>query len=138
MLLLYHSGLEDVIRDARVIAGRRSDRVWSGAPVCGRLSAIVQWRVLVRFCVAVVVSAAGALAWPAPSTADVCGNGERCKCGDLVRGVAVLDRNLGTCRGSGLSVSAGSLLDCAGHTITGTNELGDSPGIELDGVTGAT
>lgn len=75
---------------------------------------------------------------PGASSAKVCGGDVACECGDRVQGVAVLQSDLGVCPGLGLAMSTGSVLDCAGHTITGTDPLpGEWYGVELDTVSGA-
>jgi parallel beta-helix repeat protein len=72
-----------------------------------------------------------------PSSAKECGGDIACACGDTVRGVAVLQSDLGVCPGLGLGVTTGSVLDCAGHTVTGSGIPGAWYGIELDSVSGA-
>ena len=67
-----------------------------------------------------------------------CGGDVECACGDTVSGVAVLTDDLGVCTGLGLGVSSGAVLDCAGHTVTGSNLPGAWYGIQLDGASGAT
>jgi parallel beta-helix repeat protein len=77
---------------------------------------------------------------PGRSSAKDCGGAIKCACGDTVQaglGVAVLDGDLGVCEGLGLGMTTGSVLDCAGHTITGTDKPGAWYGIELDSVSGA-
>src|SRR5580765_3279545 len=77
---------------------------------------------------------------PGRSSAKDCGGAIKCACGDTVQaglGVAVLDGDLGVCEGLGLGMTTGSVLDCAGHTITGTDRPGAWYGIELDSVSGA-
>ena len=86
---------------------------------------------------ALAAGALGMVLAPGASAAKVCGGDVACACGDTVRGVAVLQSDLGICTGLGLAMSTGSVLDCAGHTITGTDPLpGEWYGIELDTVTG--
>ena len=72
------------------------------------------------------------------AAAKMCGSGVVCACGDTVQGVAVLQSDLGVCQAHGLLMSTGSVLDCAGHTITGADPLtGEWYGIHLDTVSGA-
>jgi len=87
---------------------------------------------------AVAVWVATMLASASPSSAKVCGGGVPCECGDSVQGVAELQADIGVCtENPGLSVASGAVLDCAGHTITGSDLPGAWYGISLDTVTGA-
>src|SRR5262249_2899125 len=72
------------------------------------------------------------------AAAKVCGGSVACACGDTVKGVATLPADLGVCTGLGLAVASGAVLDCAGHTITGSHLPGAWDGIKVDSATGAT
>ncbi|HZR81388.1 MAG TPA: di-heme oxidoredictase family protein [Candidatus Binatia bacterium] len=77
------------------------------------------------------------LALASPSHALICGNAVPCQCGDTVDGTAVLPADLGPCPNVGLNVRSGAVLDCAGHTISGTS--GNTLyGVNVDSATGAT
>jgi parallel beta-helix repeat protein len=71
------------------------------------------------------------------SDAAVCGGNVPCACGDTVSRVTTLDRDLGVCTGIGLRVLSGVVLDCAGHTLTGSDRPGAWYGIHLDRANGA-
>jgi parallel beta-helix repeat protein len=71
------------------------------------------------------------------SDAANCGGAKRCACGDTVVASTTLDADLGVCAGVGLQVRPGVVLDCAGHTITGSDKPGAWYGIHLDRVQGA-
>jgi len=79
----------------------------------------------------------GVVLAPGAASAKVCGGEVACECGDSVRGVAVLQADLGVCPGLGLGMTTGAVLDCAGHTITGSDLADARYGIELDAVVGA-
>lgn len=67
----------------------------------------------------------------AEAQARTCGGAFRCACGDTVVESTTLDEDLGPCVGNGLAVAAGQELDCAGHTISGSNLPGAWYGIYL-------
>jgi parallel beta-helix repeat protein len=71
------------------------------------------------------------------SEAANCGGTVACACGDTVTRSTTLDRDLGVCTGIGLRVLKNVVLDCAGHTITGSDRPGAWYGIHLDRATGA-
>lgn len=73
----------------------------------------------------------------AQAQAGTCGGAVRCACGDTVVASTTLDEDLGPCLGIGLEVASGQALDCAGHTITGSDQPGAWFGIHLDHATGA-
>jgi parallel beta-helix repeat protein len=77
------------------------------------------------------------LAFASPAAAKTCGGWVPCVCGDTVTGSATLTANLGICPGIGLTVKSGVLLDCAGHTITGSDLAGATYGILVKAI-GAT
>jgi parallel beta-helix repeat protein len=87
----------------------------------------------------IIVLAGGLLGLGSVSaaTAGNCGGGVPCKCGDTVTRSATLPADLGVCAGTGLKVKSGVVLDCAGHTITGSNLSAAKYGVLLDGVTNA-
>jgi parallel beta-helix repeat protein len=66
-----------------------------------------------------------------------CGGSAPCSCGDTVQQSTTLATDLGVCPGVGLKVASGVVLDCAGHTITGSNQAGAWYGIFLDDANGA-
>jgi len=70
-------------------------------------------------------------------SAAACGGGVVCACGDTVVASALLQQDLGVCAGVGLQVRSGAVLDCGGHTLTGSDKPGAWHGIYLDGSTGA-
>jgi parallel beta-helix repeat protein len=84
------------------------------------------------------LAALAALALAAPAAAKACGGLVRCACGDTVTGSATLSADLGICPGIGLTVKSGATLDCAGHTITGSDLSGAKHGILVSSATGAT
>jgi parallel beta-helix repeat protein len=86
------------------------------------------------FCVA--LASAFALA-PDRAIATDCGGRVACECGDRVVQNTTLTQDIGVCRGNGLSVLSGVVLDCAGHTVTGSNLPGAWYGIDLNQVEGA-
>jgi parallel beta-helix repeat protein len=63
-----------------------------------------------------------------------CGGSVPCACGDNVRKSTTLVADLSNCRNGGLRLRAAVVLDCAGHTITGS---GRDEGIVVDSVSGA-
>ena len=73
----------------------------------------------------------------AAAEAGTCGGGVPCRCGDTVLGTAVLAGDLGVCQGIGLKVKSAAVLDCNGHTITGSNLSGATYGILVDQAVGA-
>ncbi len=90
--------------------------------------------------VALAVALAAAIAFatlPDPARAADCGGARRCACGDRVTESVTLDSDLGVCTGVGLEIASGVVLDCAGHTITGSDAPGAWYGIHLDRATGA-
>jgi parallel beta-helix repeat protein len=86
---------------------------------------------------AIAAAIAGAVAVIAPAEAKVCGGAVPCSCGDTVGTSTTLAGDLGVCTGIGLRVLKGVVLDCAGHTITGSDRPGAWYGIHLDRTTGA-
>jgi parallel beta-helix repeat protein len=70
--------------------------------------------------------------------AVICGGKVPCACGNTVKGTAVLAADLGVCTGIGLAITSGAVLDCAGHTITGSDKPGAWYGLKVDSATGAT
>lgn len=87
---------------------------------------------------AVAVVVGTVLLAPGRTAAKTCGGDVACQCGDSVQGLAVLQSDLGICPGHGLLMSTGSVLDCAGHAITGTDPLpGEWYGIVLNSISGA-
>lgn len=66
-----------------------------------------------------------------------CGGSVPCSCGDTVQQSTTLTTDLGICPGLGLKVESGVILDCAGHTITGSDQAGAWYGIFLDDANGA-
>jgi parallel beta-helix repeat protein len=66
-----------------------------------------------------------------------CGGPVPCSCGDTVQQSTTLTADLGVCPGVGLNVASGVVLDCAGHTITGSDQQGAWYGIFLDDVSNA-
>ncbi|HZR82128.1 MAG TPA: right-handed parallel beta-helix repeat-containing protein [Candidatus Binatia bacterium] len=87
-----------------------------------------------------VVLALAAFACARPAAAEPCGpgSGRTCGCGDIVVANTVLDADIGVCDETALRVASGVTLDCAGHTITGSDLSNAKFGIQLDGVEGAT
>lgn len=79
-----------------------------------------------------------ALVLAAPAAAKICGGSVPCACGDTVTGSAILTADLGVCPGVGLTVKSGAILDCGGHTITGSDLSGATYGILVSKATGAT
>jgi parallel beta-helix repeat protein len=71
------------------------------------------------------------------ASARTCGGAVACACGDTVAGSATLASDLGVCKGTGLKLRSNAVLDCAGHTITGSDKAGAWYGVFLDSVTGA-
>lgn len=78
------------------------------------------------------------LAQAEPAAAAICGNGVPCSCGDTVQGTATLTADLGICEGVGLRVTSYAVLDCAGHTLTGSDLPGATYGILLSSAVRAT
>lgn len=66
-----------------------------------------------------------------------CGGPLPCSCGDTVQQSTTLTTDLGVCPGLGLKLASGVILDCAGHTITGSDQAGAWYGIFLDDTSGA-
>ncbi|MBI3300477.1 MAG: right-handed parallel beta-helix repeat-containing protein [Deltaproteobacteria bacterium] len=77
------------------------------------------------------------LLWARAAMAANCGGNIPCACGDTVQSSITLSTDLGVCTGIGLRVSSGVVLDCANHTITGSNRPGAWFGVFLDEETGA-
>ena len=77
------------------------------------------------------------LAVAAPARALDCTSGANCVCGDTIRGSVVLSRDLGPCPSVGLRVASGAVLDCDGHSITGTGPDSALYGVLFDAATGA-
>src|SRR5262249_52081366 len=75
---------------------------------------------------------------PAAASAADCGGAIACRCGDTVRRAATLGADVGVCSGTGLRVLSGAVLDCAGHTITGSGLSPATYGVPVAGATGAT
>jgi hypothetical protein len=73
-----------------------------------------------------------------PDARAACGEGLPCRCGDLVQGRAVLDGDLSDCKGVGIRLGEGAMLDCAGHAIRGLGIPESKEGVRLNGVSGAT
>ena len=73
-----------------------------------------------------------------PAVAADCGGPVRCQCGDRVVQSTTLAEDLGVCAGVGLELVSGVVLDCAGHTITGSDAPGAWYGIHLDETEKAT
>ncbi len=73
---------------------------------------------------------------PAALAANCGGGGAACGCGDTVTVATTLATDLGPCTGNGLYVKSGVALDCAGHTVSGSNLPGAWYGISLDMATG--
>lgn len=69
--------------------------------------------------------------------AALCGGAVACACGDTVVESATLTGDLGVCDTTGLRIRSGIELDCAGHTITGSDLSNAKFGIEVDGAVGA-
>jgi nitrous oxidase accessory protein NosD len=67
-----------------------------------------------------------------------CGEGTPCRCGDVVKGRAVLDRDLTGCEGVGLRLGEGATLDCAGHAIRGLGTPESKEGVRFQRVSGAS
>ncbi len=86
---------------------------------------------------AVAMLLATALA-PAPAAARNCGGAIACACGDTVTAATTLTQDLGPCTGNGLYVKSGVVLDCAGHTLTGSDLRGAWYGISLELATAGT
>src|SRR5262245_28909495 len=77
------------------------------------------------------------LCWATVSEGGNCGGGVPCRCGDIVAGPTTLTADVGVCASSpGLTVVSG-VLDCAGHSVTGSGNPGAWYGILLDGAVGA-
>ncbi len=91
----------------------------------------------VRFLV-VTLALTGAIAVAPTAAAKTCGGATPCACGDTVAGAATLTADLGICQGIGLTVTSGAVLDCAGHTITGSDLPGATYGILVSNAEGAT
>jgi parallel beta-helix repeat protein len=73
-----------------------------------------------------------------PASAKECGDGiVPCECGDTVVAATTLTADLGVCVTTGLRIRSGIVLDCAGHTITGSDLSNAKFGIEIDGAVGA-
>jgi parallel beta-helix repeat protein len=89
-----------------------------------------------RFSFVVVLVAV--LAFGRVAAAGQCGGATKCQCGDIVVASATLDADIGVCNETALRVASGVTLDCAGHTITGSDLSNAKFGIQLDGVQGAT
>ena len=87
---------------------------------------------------ALLCAALASLVGARTARAAVCGGAVPCACGDTVKGTAVLAADLGICKGIGLAVVSGSVLDCAGHTVTGSDKPGAWYGLKVDSATGAT
>lgn len=77
------------------------------------------------------------LATARPSLAAACGGAIPCRCGDTVVASTTLDADLGVCDTTGLRIRSAVVLDCAGHTISGSDQSNAKFGIELDGAVGA-
>lgn len=73
-----------------------------------------------------------------PDAGAACGEGTPCRCGSLVQGKAVLDRDLLDCKGVGLRLGEGASLDCAGHTIRGVGPAESKEGVRLHRISGGT
>ena len=85
-----------------------------------------------------VVAALVALLSAHSASAKECGDGvESCACGDTVVASTTLTADLGVCDTTGLRIRSGIVLDCAGHTITGSDLSNAKFGIEVDGAVGA-
>jgi parallel beta-helix repeat protein len=84
-----------------------------------------------------VMAGLAAVAASGPAFAALCGGTMPCGCGDRVVESITLDVDLGVCTGSGLTIAARVVLDCAGHTITGNDTSNAKFGIHVDGVSGA-
>jgi parallel beta-helix repeat protein len=78
-----------------------------------------------------------AFGWASPAGAANCGGSVPCRCGDTVVRATTLAGDLGVCEGIGLKVSSGVVLDCAGHTLTGSDLSGAKYGIHLTQAVGA-
>jgi len=74
---------------------------------------------------------------PAPAAAALCGGAVACACGDTVVESTTLTGDLGVCDTTGLRIRTGIVLDCAGFTLTGSDESNAKFGIEVDGAVGA-
>src|SRR5262245_60561066 len=113
---------------------RRSVKPGASAPRAGSGAArgTTVHRLVKLLCGAVV------LGWVTVASADNCGGVVACQCGDTVVGQTTLTANVGVCASSpGLRVTSGTVLDCAGHSVTGTGVTGAWYGILLDGAVGA-
>jgi len=66
-----------------------------------------------------------------------CGGAVLCACGDTVVESTTLTADLGVCDTTGLRIRSGIELDCAGHTLTGSDLANAEFGIEIDGAVGA-
>lgn len=75
---------------------------------------------------------------PHAAGAALCGGATACACGDTVVESTTLTADLGVCDTSALRIRSGVVLDCAGHTITGSGLSNAKFGIEIDGAVGAT
>jgi len=64
------------------------------------------------------VPAASPTPGTSPTVSAGCGSGATCGCGDTLAGTYTLTADL-DCDGAGITVTSGSVLDCAQHTITG-------------------
>jgi parallel beta-helix repeat protein len=93
-------------------------------------------RVAVRIVVISTVTLLG-LGAVSPARAADCGGSVACGCGDTVVRATTLTADLGVCPGVGLKVRSGVVLDCAGHTLTGSDLSGATYGIHLDTATKA-
>ena len=73
-----------------------------------------------------------------PAEAALCGGATACACGDTIVESTTLAADLGVCDTTALRIRSGVVLDCAGHTITGSDLSNAKFGIEIDGAVGAT
>jgi parallel beta-helix repeat protein len=88
----------------------------------------------------IVLLAVGILAglgWISIAAAGTCGGSVPCKCGDTVQSSITLSADLGVCTGIGLRVRSGVVLDCDGHTLTGSNLSNAKYGVLLATATNA-
>jgi parallel beta-helix repeat protein len=69
--------------------------------------------------------------------AKLCGGAVSCACGDTLEASVTLDADLGVCDRSALRITSAVVLDCAGHTITGSNQPNAKFGIQIEGAVGA-